>query len=59
MTIQLTKQLEPRALLTPSTAELARILAAQGYGVDDLVVKLNIPRVSARWFVFGKEKTAK
>ena len=39
----------------PTLIEQARQMAADGYGIEDLMVRLEISRASARSFVFGVE----
>lgn len=48
---ELAKQLaKPKPL---SLIEQAKQMAADGYGIDDLVARLKIPRNAAKAFVFG------
>ncbi len=45
----------------PSVRAIARLMAREGYGHEDIYFKLKqyISKEDARWVVFGKEKTGK
>jgi hypothetical protein len=51
MTAPATKPRRP-----PSLIERATQMAKDGYGWEDIAVKLDIPRLSAKYFVFGLPK---
>ncbi len=42
-----------------SIIAVAKQMAEEGYGYEDIADKLNISKESAWWFVFGKVKTQK
>lgn len=43
----------------PSIIAIAKQMAREGYGYEDIADKLKIDKRSAYWFVFGKEMPRK
>lgn len=44
------------ATKVPSLIQQATQMAKDGYGVDDIVVATGMPRLAAKYFVFGPPK---
>lgn len=47
------------ATKVPSIIQQATQMAKDGYGYEDLSVRLGIPRLAAKYFVFGPPKPKK